>query len=241
MELIRRNERVTIDANKELADLLNMDYINRIDLFDNSNLFGAFSVSGMVVYKGGKPAKKEYRKYKVSIDKNDDYNTMKEVINRRYTRALIDHTELPDLIIVDGGENQIRACNDILNNLGLSIMVCGLKKNEHHRTNELINGKNMITYKIDKDSNLFHYLTRMQDEVHRFTINYHKTIRSKGSISSILDNVSGIGSVRKKELIKKYGSVKSISEASIKELDEILPHNISVNLKKFLENYNNSK
>ena len=166
---------------------------------------------------------------------------MKEVINRRYTRALIDHTELPDLIIVDGGENQIRACNDILNNLGLSIMVCGLKKNEHHRTNELINGKNMITYKIDKDSNLFHYLTRMQDEVHRFTINYHKTIRSKGSISSILDNVNGIGSVRKKELIKKYGSVKSISEASIKELDEILPHNISVNLKKFLENYNNSK
>ena len=241
MELIRRNERVTIDANKELADLLNMDYINRIDLFDNSNLFGAFSVSGMVVYKGGKPAKKEYRKYKVSIDKNDDYNTMKEVINRRYSRALIDHTELPDLIIVDGGENQIRACNDILNNLGLSIMVCGLKKNEHHRTNELINGKNMITYKIDKDSNLFHYLTRMQDEVHRFTINYHKTIRSKGSISSILDNVDGIGSVRKKELIKKYGSVKNISEASIKELDEILPHNISVNLKKFLENYNNSK
>ena len=119
-------------------------------------------------------------------------------------------------------------------------MVCGLKKNEHHRTNELVNGKNMLTYKIDKDSNLFLYLTSMQDEVHNFTINYHKSIRSKGSISSILDNIEGIGNVRKKELIKKYKNINNIKNASIEELNLILPLSVSKNLKKYLENYKNN-
>ena len=240
IKLISRKEETTVGANKSLANLLNMEYINRIDLFDNSNLFGAFSVSGMVVYKNGLPAKKEYRKYKISIDKNDDYNTMKEVITRRYERAIKENTELPDLIIVDGGETQIKACNEVLKSLNLDIMVCGLKKNEHHRTNELVNGKNMLTYKIDKDSNLFLYLTSMQDEVHNFTINYHKSIRSKGSISSILDNIEGIGNVRKKELIKKYKNINNIKNASIEELNLILPLSVSKNLKKYLENYKNN-
>jgi excinuclease ABC subunit C len=240
IKLISRKEETTVGANKSLANLLNMEYINRIDLFDNSNLFGAFSVSGMVVYKNGLPAKKEYRKYKISIDKNDDYNTMKEVITRRYERAIKENTELPDLIIVDGGETQIKACKEVLKSLNLDIMVCGLKKNEHHRTNELVNGKNMLTYKIDKDSNLFLYLTSMQDEVHNFTINYHKSIRSKGSISSILDNIEGIGNVRKKELIKKYKNINNIKNASIEELNLILPLSVSKNLKKYLENYKNN-
>ncbi len=240
IKLISRKEETTVGANKSLANLLNMEYINRIDLFDNSNLFGAFSVSGMVVYKNGLPAKKEYRKYKISIDKNDDYNTMKEVITRRYERAIKENTELPDLIIVDGGETQIKACNEVLKSLNLDIMVCGLKKNEHHRTNELVNGKNMLTYKIDKDSNLFLYLTSMQDEVHNFTINYHKSIRSRGSISSILDNIEGIGNVRKKELIKKYKNINNIKNASIEELNLILPLSVSKNLKKYLENYKNN-
>lgn len=238
IELIKRNEEKNELANEALRELLNLKVLKRIDLFDNSNLFGSFSVSGMVVFKNGLPSKKEYRKYKISLEKNDDYNTMKEVIYRRYYRALLEKTELPDLIIVDGGINQINACKEVLSSLNLDIKVCGLKKNDKHRTNELIDGDFYTTYNIDKDSYLFHYLTRMQDEVHRFTINYHKEIRSKGSISSVLDNIEGIGEKRKKELIKKYGSLKKISEASVSELSELLPLNIAISLKDYLKNYN---
>ena len=237
IELINKNEEKRELANESLRELLNLNTLNRIDLFDNSNLFGSFSVSGMVVFKNGHPAKNEYRKYKISLEKNDDYNTMKEVIYRRYYRALLEKSELPDLIIVDGGINQINACKEVLSNLNLDIKVCGLKKNDKHRTNELIDGDFYSTYKIDKDSYLFHYLTRMQDEVHRFTINYHKEIRSKGSIASVLDNVDGIGKKRKEELIKKYGSIKKISETNLEQLKEILPENVASNLLNYLKNY----
>lgn len=228
-----KDEQRTSDANQELADILGLDSIYRIDIFDNSNLFGDFSVSGMVVYIDGKPAKSEYRKFKISFEKNDDYNTMREVIYRRYQRAMVEKTTLPDLIIVDGGENQIRATLDTLNDLRLNIKVVGLKKNDRHRTNELID-TDLKVIDIDRTSNLFHYLTRMQDEVHRFTINYHRTLRSKGSISSVLDNIAGIGSQRKKMLIKKYGSVAKMKEASVEELSEIIPLNVAVSLKEYL-------
>lgn len=230
---IREEERTT-DANEELRKLLNLGNLKRIDAFDNSNLFGSYSVSGMVVFMEGKPYKKEYRKYKVSVDKNDDYNTMKEVIYRRYYRALLEKTELPDLIIVDGGINQINACLDTLNSLNLHIKVVGLKKNDKHRTNELIDSDTYQIIELDKDSNIFHYLTRIQDEVHRFTITYHKTLRSKGSISSILDNIDGIGSVRKKELIKKYGNINNIKNTSVEDLSKIIPENVAIELKKYL-------
>ena len=239
IELINKDEEKKELANESLRELLNLKTLNRIDLFDNSNLFGSFSVSGMVVFKNGYPAKNEYRKYKISLEKNDDYNTMKEVIYRRYYRALLEKSELPDLIIVDGGINQINACKEVLSNLNLDIKVCGLKKNDKHRTNELIDGDFYSTYNIDKDSYLFHYLTRMQDEVHRFTISYHKEIRSKGSIASVLDNVDGIGKKRKEVLIKKYGSIKKISEANLEELKEILPESIACNLLNYLKNYLN--
>lgn len=239
IELINKDEEKKELANESLRELLNLKALNRIDLFDNSNLFGSFSVSGMVVFKNGYPAKNEYRKYKISLEKNDDYNTMKEVIYRRYYRALLEKSELPDLIIVDGGINQINACKEVLSNLNLDIKVCGLKKNDKHRTNELIDGDFYSTYNIDKDSYLFHYLTRMQDEVHRFTISYHKEIRSKGSIASVLDNVDGIGKKRKEVLIKKYGSIKKISEANLEELKEILPESIACNLLNYLKNYLN--
>lgn len=239
IELINKDEEKKELANESLRELLNLKALNRIDLFDNSNLFGSFSVSGMVVFKNGYPAKNEYRKYKISLEKNDDYNTMKEVIYRRYYRALLEKSELPDLIIVDGGINQINACKEVLSNLNLDIKVCGLKKNDKHRTNELIDGDFYSTYNIDKDSYLFHYLTRMQDEVHRFTISYHKEIRSKGSIASVLDNVDGIGKKRKEVLIKKYGSIKKISEANLEELKGILPESIACNLLNYLKNYLN--
>ncbi len=231
---IREEER-SEGANEELRLLLKMDNLKRIDIFDNSNLFGSFSVSGMVVFIDGRPAKNEYRKYKISVDKNDDYNTMKEVIYRRYYRMLLEHQIPPDLIIVDGGVNQINACLDTLNSLNVHIKVVGLKKNDKHRTNELIDGDNYTIIPLDKDSNVFHYLTRMQDEVHRFTINYHKTLRSKGSISSILDVIEGIGNVRKKELIKKYGNLTNIKNASLEELSEIIPLNVAKELQDYLK------
>lgn len=234
LELILKDEYKTVEANEELRKILNLPILDRIDLFDNSNLFGDFSVSGMVVFKNGKEAKNEYRKYKISVDKNDDFNTMKEVIYRRYYRALLDKTEMPNLIIVDGGINQINACKSVLEDLNLHIKVCGLRKNDKHRTNDLLDGTTYEEIPIEKNSNVFHYLTRMQDEVHRYTINYHRTIRSKGSISSVLDNIEGIGDKRKKELIKKFGSVAKMESASIEDLEAILPKEVAVNLQKYL-------
>ena len=233
-EEIKKDEQRTSSANEELAKLLNLDSLYRIDVFDNSNLFGSFAVSGMVVFIDGKPAKNEYRKYKVSLDVNDDYNTMKEILYRRYQRAMVDKTDLPDLIIVDGGENQIRAAKEVLDMLKLNIMVVGLKKNDKHRTNDLISS-DLSVINIDRMSNVFHYLTRMQDEVHRFTINYHRTLRSKGSISSVLDDIEGIGPARKKQLIKKFGSVTKMKDATITELEEILPTKVAEELKEYLD------
>ncbi len=238
MTLIEKDEERTEKANEELRELLNLEHLNRIDLFDNSNLFGDFSVSAMVVFKNGVPAKKEYRKFKISIDKNDDYNTMKEVLYRRYYRMLLEHLEKPDLIIVDGGINQINACKEIMQMLNLDIKICGLRKNDKHMTNDLIDGDTLEEIPLIKTSNVFHYLTRMQDEVHRFTINYHRQIRSKGSISSVLDNIDGIGEKRKKELIKKFGSVAKMKEAPTEELEKIIPKNIADNLKEYLNNIN---
>ena len=235
LEMIVRDEEKTEKANDELKDLLGLSKLDRIDLFDNSNLFGSFTVSCMVVFKQGRPAKKEYRKYKISLDKNDDYHTMQEVIYRRYYRALVDKTELPDLIIVDGGINQMNACLEILNELNLNIRVCGLRKNDKHRTNDLIDSYGYRVIPLDKTSSVFHYLTRMQDEVHRYTIRYHRTIRNKGAIGSVLDNIEGIGAKRKKELIKEFGSLAKIKSASIPELSKIIPENIAVRLQEYLK------
>ena len=237
MTIIKNDEKRSILANEELRKLLNLDVLDRIDSFDNSNLFGTFAVSGMVVFKNGKPAKNEYRKYKVSVDKNDDYNTMREVIYRRYYRCMVENLEMPDLILVDGGINQINACKSILDELHLPIKVCGLRKDDHHRTNELIDGDTLEVIKIPRMSDVFHYLTRIQDEVHRYTINYHKQIRSKGALSTALDNIEGIGEVRKNKLLKKYKTITKMKEASLEELEEILPKDTAITFKEFLDNY----
>ncbi len=235
LKIIKNDEKRSVLANEELKNLLSLKVLDRIESFDNSNLFGTFAVSGMVVFKNGKPAKNEYRKYKVTVDKNDDYNTMKEVVYRRYYRCLVDKLELPDLILVDGGVSQINACKSVLDELKLNIKVCGLRKDNHHRTNELVDGDTLEVIDIPRTSDVFHYLTRIQDEVHRYTITYHKTLRDKGSIGSILDNIDGIGKMRKKELIKKYGSIKKISEASLEELKEMLPEKVAISLQRYLE------
>ena len=236
-DLIQRNEEKTVKANEELKELLELDKLDRIEIFDNAHLFGSYNVSGMVVFIDGKPSKNNYRKFKISIDKNDDYGTMKEVIYRRYFRVLKDNLEKPDLIIVDGGLGQINVAREVLSSLNLDIMVVGLKKDDKHSTNKLLAFDPIIELDIDKRSNLFYFLERMQDEVHNFTINYHKQIRSKGALSSILDNIEGIGEKRRKELLKKYKTITKLKELSIEELEEILPSNVASNLYNFLIEY----
>ena len=234
-EILKKKEDQTEGANETLKEILHLPLLDRIDLFDNSNLFGDWSVSCMVVFKNGLPSKNEYRKYKIMYDKNDDYDMMREVIYRRYQRALVEKTELPNLIIVDGGIGQIHACKEVLDSLNLHVKVCGLKKNDKHRTNDLVDGDSLKIIDIPKDSPVFHYLTRMQDEVHRFTINYHRTIRSKGSIASVLDNIEGIGEKRKKELIKAFGSVKAMEEASLEVLQKYVPEKVAKTLQNYLQ------
>lgn len=236
LTLVERNEEKTKKAMEELATLLNEKEIRRIELFDNSNLFGNFNVSGMVVFIDGKPCKSEYRKFKISKEVNDDYGTMREVLYRRYFRVLKDKLEPPDLIIVDGGLGQLNVAREVLSSLNLKIKTVGLKKNDKHNTSELIGGNPIQIIPIDKKSSLFLLLTKMQDEVHNFTINYHRQIRSKGSLSSILDNIDGIGQVRKNKLLKKYHTITKMKSSSLEELTEILPIEVAVRLKDILNN-----
>lgn len=234
IERYKNDEKRVFEAHDNLRKILKMSSLFRIDAFDNSNLFGSFSVGAMVVFKNGKPSKKDYRKYKISVDKNDDYHMMKEVIYRRYFRALTEKEELPDLIILDGGLNQINACKEVLNMLGLNIKVCGLKKDNHHRTNALLDADTLNIYDLTGYDDVFNYLTRIQDEVHRFVITYHKTIRSKGSFKSFLSNVDGLGSARINNLLKNYGSIDKIKNADISELTKYIPEKVAIELKKFL-------
>ena len=238
IELIYRKEEKSFEANSELKDILKLNRLDRIEAFDNSNLFGNFTVSGLVVFDNGVPNKKEYRKYKMSFEKNDDIECMKEVVYRRYFKLLNEHLPLPDLILVDGGINQINACKSVLKDLNLNIKIIGSKKNRHHTLESIIDGDTYEEINIDKKSNVFLLLTRIDDEVHRYTINYHKALRSKSNISSLLDEVEGIGSKRKKELIKKYGSLKKLEELSEEELVTVLPSTVAKNLYLFLQNYN---
>lgn len=237
-ELIKKDENKTILANEELREILNLSKLDRIEIFDNSNLFGTFNVSGMVVFTNGAPNKNEYRKFKITNDKNDDYGTMREVIYRRYFRVLKDDLVRPDLIIVDGAKGQMNVAREVIESLNMNIPVVGLKKDDKHNTNSLLAFEPIEEIPIDKRSNLFYLLERMQDEVHNFTISYHKQIRSKGSLASVLDNISGIGEIRKKELLKKYKTISKMKEASIDELSNIIPSNVATNLKEFLNEFN---
>ena len=234
LTLLEKDESKTTGAIQELEKLLNIKEIRRIELFDNSNIFGNFNVSGMVVFIDGKPAKNEYRKFKITKDINDDYGTMKEVIYRRYSRVLKDNLEKPDLIIVDGGIGQLNVARTVLKELNLDIKTAGLKKNDKHNTSELVGLDPIEILPVDKKSGLFLLLTKMQDEVHNYTINYHRQIRSKGSLTSILDNIEGIGEIRKNKLLKKYKTISKMREADIIELSEILPENVAINLQEIL-------
>lgn len=234
-EELNRNQTEREKAIKELQELLHVDKVSRMESFDNSHLFGTYYVGGMVVFKDFLPLKEEYRKYKVDSKVKDDLSAMQEVVYRRYYKVIMENLEKPDLIVVDGGELQVKTVVDIIDELNLDINVIGLKKDKNHRTSSIIN-RNLEEIKIDSKSNLFLFLANIQEEVHRYAITYHRTIKNKGMLSSILELVPGIGEKRRKELLKKFSSLKKIKEASIDELKEVLPEDVAKSLYEYLKN-----
>lgn len=218
-KLIERDEERTSKAASNLGHAIGLDRLHRVEAFDNSNIQGSDPVSAMIVFIDGKPAKKEYRKYKIrSVQGPDDYETMREVIRRRYERVLKENLERPDLIVVDGGRGQIKAATDVLENeLGLFIPVCGLVKDAKHRTSQLLVGESNEAVKLARNSEEFYLLQRIQDEVHRFAITFHREQRGKSMITSRLDSIPGIGEKRRKLLLKHFGSLKKIREASVED------------------------
>jgi len=215
--LIERDEERTVKAVEGLAEWIGLDRIHRIEAFDNSNIQGTDPVSAMVVFIDGKPERKEYRKYKIkTVVGPDDYATMREVIRRRYERVLREGLPLPDLVVVDGGKGQIAAAVDVLENeLGLFVPVCGLVKDAKHKTAQLMIGDPPTPVPLRRDSQEFYLLQRIQEEVHRFAITFHRDTRSKRSFASVLDAIPGIGEKRRKLLLKHFGSVKAIREADV--------------------------
>ncbi|EDL63195.1 excinuclease ABC subunit UvrC [Bacillus sp. SG-1] len=220
--LIERDEERTVMAVDKLGEAMGIYTPHRIEAFDNSNIQGTDPVSAMIVFLDGKPEKKEYRKYKIkSVKGPDDYDSMREVVRRRYTRVLKEGLPLPDLIIIDGGKGQIGAAKEVLElELNLDIPVAGLAKDDKHQTSELLYGNPLEIIPLEKRSQEFYLLQRIQDEVHRFAITFHRQLRGKTAFSSMLDEVSGIGPKRKKQLQKTFGSMKKMKEASLEELTE---------------------
>ncbi|MBN8200774.1 excinuclease ABC subunit UvrC [Bacillus sp. NTK034] len=239
--LIERDEERTIKAVENLGDQLGIYTPHRIEAFDNSNIQGTDPVSAMIVFIDGKPEKREYRKYKIkSVKGPDDYESMREVVRRRYTRVLKEELPLPDLIMIDGGKGHVEAVRDVLENeLGLDIPISGLVKDEKHRTSQLLYGNPLQIIPLARNSQEFYLLQRIQDEVHRFAITFHRQLRGKSAFQSILDEISGIGEKRKKQLLKTFGSVKKMKEAPIEEFRKIgIPANVAEELKQRLEEQN---
>ena len=232
LEKIKRDDKIRLESIEDLKNMLGLKKLERIELFDNSHLFGTYYVGAMVVFRDFLPDKNEYRKYKIDANVKDDLSAMREVIYRRYYRALLEKSELPDLIIVDGGETQLNATKEVIDSLNLNICVIGLKKNDKHKTSKIVLS-NLEEVEI-KNSNLFVYLYKMQEEVHRFAITYHRNIKNKGMLRSMLEEVPGIGEKRRKELLKKFPSISKIKNSTVEELSEIIPVEVAKGLLEFL-------
>jgi excinuclease ABC subunit C len=217
--LIARDEERTVEAAHSLGEMIGTGRLHRIEAFDNSNIQGTNPVSAMVVFIEGKPDKKEYRKYNIkTVQRPDDYETMREVIRRRYIRVLKENLPLPNLVVIDGGKGQISAAIDVLENeLGLYIPVCGLVKDEKHKTAQLMIGDPPQVVSLKRDSQEFYLLQRIQEEVHRFAITFHRQTRSKSMIQSRLDAIPGVGEKRRKHLLKHFGSLKKMKEGTIED------------------------
>ncbi|MED3122415.1 excinuclease ABC subunit C [Bacillus wiedmannii] len=235
--LIERDEERTIKAVDHLGKQLGIETPYRIEAFDNSNIQGTNPVSAMIAFIDGKPAKKEYRKYKIkTVQGPDDYESMREVVRRRYTRALKESLPLPDLIIIDGGKGHLAAVSDVLENeLGLYIPMAGLVKDDKHKTSHLIIGDPPEPVMLERNSQEFYLLQRIQDEVHRFAITFHRQLHGKSVIQSALDDIPGIGDKRKKILLKHFGSLKKMKEASVTEFVEAgMPKNVAETIYTYL-------
>ena len=233
-ETLKKNDDLRMEAIEELKTLLKIDNVSRMEAFDNSHLFGTFYVGGMVVYEDFLPLKDEYRKYKISVDVKDDLGAMKEVLYRRYFKVLMENLKAPDLIVMDGGLNQVNIAKDIISSLGLNIKIIGLIKDKKHKTTAIID-ENGCKLDVKKDSNLFLFFSKIQEEVHRYAITYHRNIKAKGALSSLLDLVPGIGEIRKKELLKRFGSLKKLKEASIDDLSEVVSLDVAEKLFVYLK------
>lgn len=220
--LLELDNRKTVGAKDELMDVLQLPHGHRIEAFDHSHIQGQDPVSAMVCFIDGQPNKKEYRKYKLrDVDHADEAASTREVIYRRYSRILKEHGELPDLILMDGAETQVAAAQDVLENqLGLSIPVAGMVKNTHHKTADLMNGEYQKV-QLDPKSEAFYLLQRIQDEVHRFAITFHRQLRSKNSLSSRLEQIKGVGPKTRIKLLKQFGSLRHIGEASLEEIEAL--------------------
>ena len=228
-ERLKREEGRTIGAVKELEKILGLSGISRMEAFDISNTSGFASVGSMVVYERGKPKKNDYRKFRIkSVQGPDDYASMEEVLTRRFTHGLREQEEgkelggftvFPDLILMDGGRGQVNIAEEVLQKLDISIPVCGMVKDDHHRTRGLYY-KN-VELPIDIHSEAFRLITRIQDEAHRFAITFHRQLRGKGQVRSILDDIPGVGPARRKELMKHFENIDAIKQASVEELQKL--------------------
>lgn len=222
-DLLEKDLRKTSGAIEHLGQLLGIEKPVRIEAFDNSNIQGTSPVAAMVVFVYGKPSKKDYRKFKIkTVIGPDDYASMREVIYRRYSRVKHEGLQAPDLIIVDGGQGQVKAARDVIEHqLGLSIPVAGLQKNDKHQTHELLFGNPLAVVELPRNSEEFFLLHRIQDEVHRFAITFHRQVRSKNAFSSKLDHIAGLGPKRKQLLLKRFKSMAALEQASLEEIQQL--------------------
>ena len=222
-DLLEKSIEKTQGAIENLGQLLNIPTPVRIESFDNSNIMGTSPVSAMVVFVNGKPSKKDYRKYKIkTVVGPDDYASMREVIKRRYSRVIRDGLTPPDLIVIDGGQGQVNVAKEVIQEqLGLDIPIAGLQKNDKHQTHELLFGDPLRVVELSRNSQEFFLLQRIQDEVHRFAITFHRQLRSKNSFSSQLDGIEGLGPKRKQNLMKHFKSLTKIKEASVDQIVEV--------------------
>lgn len=221
-EKIKREQQRTVGAMEEIAGWIHLSGVRRVEAYDISNTSGVESVGSMVVFQDGKPARNDYRKFKIKTVKGpDDYKSMKEVLTRRFKRALESSAGFdiyPDLIMMDGGKGQVNIALEVLEELGLSIPVCGMVKDDNHNTRGLY--YNNVEIPVDKRSEGFKLITRIQDEAHRFAIEYHRSLRSKAQVSSVLDGIDGVGPARRKALMKHFMEIEKIRHASVEELME---------------------
>ena len=242
-ERIRREEGRTIGAMKEIAALLELEDVSRMEAYDISNISGFANVGSMVVFEKGKAKRSDYRKFRIqSVSGPDDYACMKEVLTRRFLHGMeekeeldrrqMDHrfgsfTKFPDLLLMDGGKGQVNIALQVLSELHLDIPVCGMVKDDNHRTRGLYYQNAEIP--IDTRSEGFKLVTRIQDEAHRFAIEYHRSLRSKAQVKSVLDEIPGVGPARRKALMRHFGSINEIKEASVEKLCEVreIPEHIA--------------